>query len=125
MQIVTTALALNFHVDPSRVDDLYENVGREYKDRIIDPAVQESLKVVTSRYTAEELIKYRARSKLLRRRAARAARPTPRATNVVGPGTVSTSTSQTSHGSTPRMFSQLVKDDRTKRSRPGGRLQFS
>lgn len=63
LQIVTTSLALNFHVDPSRVGDLYRRVGKEYKARIIDPAVQESLKVVTAQFTAEELIKSRAQVK--------------------------------------------------------------
>lgn len=60
MQIVTTSLALNFHIDPSRVGHLYRNVGSDYKGRIIDPAVQESIKMVTAKYTAEELIKSRA-----------------------------------------------------------------
>lgn len=59
MQIVTTSLALNFHVDPSRVSKLYQNVGVDYKARIIDPAVQESIKMVTAKFTAEELIKNR------------------------------------------------------------------
>jgi regulator of protease activity HflC (stomatin/prohibitin superfamily) len=63
LQIVTTILALNFHADPSHVDDLYRNVGSEYVSRIIDPAVQESLKVVTARYTAEELVKFRSKVK--------------------------------------------------------------
>ena len=63
LQTVTTILALNFHVEPSRVDDLYRDVGRDYVSRIIDPAVQESLKVVTARYTAEELVRVRAQVK--------------------------------------------------------------
>ncbi len=63
LQIVSTTLALNFRVDPDRVHTLYRNVGTEYKARIIDPAVQESIKVVTAQYTAEELIKLRARVK--------------------------------------------------------------
>ncbi len=60
LQVVTTSVALNFHVDPSRVGHLYQDVGVEYKTRIIDPAVQESIKTVTAKYTAEELIKNRA-----------------------------------------------------------------
>ncbi|MHB0912794.1 MAG: prohibitin family protein [Armatimonadota bacterium] len=60
MQIVTTSLALNFHIDPSRAGQLYRNVGMDYKSRIIDPAVQESIKMVTAQYTAEQLIKNRA-----------------------------------------------------------------
>jgi regulator of protease activity HflC (stomatin/prohibitin superfamily) len=63
LQIVTAQLALNFHVDPNKVDLLYRNVGNEYVERIIDPAVQESLKVVTSKFTAEELIKFRSKVK--------------------------------------------------------------
>jgi regulator of protease activity HflC (stomatin/prohibitin superfamily) len=60
LQMVTTSLALNFHVDPSRAARLYRRVGMEYKARIIDPAIQESIKVVTAQFTAEELIKERA-----------------------------------------------------------------
>ncbi|MCL5105259.1 MAG: prohibitin family protein [Armatimonadetes bacterium] len=60
LQIVTTSLALNFHIEPTRVGDLFKSVGIDYRSRIIDPAVQESIKMVTARYTAEELIKNRA-----------------------------------------------------------------
>ena len=59
LQIVTTGLALNFHPDPNAVTKLFQEVGTEYKARIIDPAVQESVKQVTSQYTAEELIRRR------------------------------------------------------------------
>jgi regulator of protease activity HflC (stomatin/prohibitin superfamily) len=63
LQNVTTSLALNFRVDASQVVDLYRDVGGDYKARIIDPAVQESLKTVTAKYTAEELIKFRPKVK--------------------------------------------------------------
>jgi regulator of protease activity HflC (stomatin/prohibitin superfamily) len=63
LQNVTTSLALNFRVDPAGVGDLFKNVGTGYKARIIDPAVQESLKTVTAKYTAEELIKFRPKVK--------------------------------------------------------------
>lgn len=63
LQTVTTSLALNFRVDPTKVGDLYKTVGADYKARVIDPAVQESIKVVTAQYTAEELIKSRAQVK--------------------------------------------------------------
>lgn len=59
LQVVNTTLALNFRIDPVKVDDLFGSVGTEYKSRIIAPSLQESLKVVTSRYTAEELIRNR------------------------------------------------------------------
>jgi regulator of protease activity HflC (stomatin/prohibitin superfamily) len=63
LQTVTTSLALNFRVNPNKLAEIYQQVGTEYKVRIIDPAVQESIKVVTARYTAEELIKNRAQVK--------------------------------------------------------------
>ena len=63
LQVVSTRLAINFRIDPARVGDLYKNVGTEYKIRIIDPAVQESLKVVTAKYTAEDLIRNRSQVK--------------------------------------------------------------
>jgi len=63
LQVVTTTVALNFRVDRSAVGKLYQNVGKEYKARVIDPTVQESIKVVTSKYTAEDLIRSRAQVK--------------------------------------------------------------
>jgi regulator of protease activity HflC (stomatin/prohibitin superfamily) len=63
LQVVTTTLALNFRVDPNRAHKVYRDVGTEYRSRIIDPAVQESLKVVTTHYTAEDLIRLRAQVK--------------------------------------------------------------
>jgi len=63
LQNVTTSLALNFRVDPIKVAELYQGVGSDYTARIIDPAVQESLKTVTAKYTAEELIKFRPKVK--------------------------------------------------------------
>lgn len=63
LQTVTTSLALNYRLDPMKVDQVFRNVGTEYVSRIIDPAVQESIKVVTAQYTAEDLIKNRAQVK--------------------------------------------------------------
>jgi regulator of protease activity HflC (stomatin/prohibitin superfamily) len=63
LQVVTTTLALNFRVDTGQVSKLYQSVGTEYVARIIDPAVQEAIKVVTAKYTAEDLIRERAKVK--------------------------------------------------------------
>ncbi|GEN32627.1 MULTISPECIES: prohibitin family protein [Aneurinibacillus] len=59
LQVVTTNMAVNFHIDPAGVNKLYQNVGMDYKTRIVDPAIGESLKAVTARYTAEQLISRR------------------------------------------------------------------
>jgi len=59
LQNVNTEVALNYHLSPDRVGDLYKNLGTDYQDRVINPAVQESVKAATARYTAEELITQR------------------------------------------------------------------
>lgn len=56
LQTVHTTVALNFHVDPDRVVDIYQNIGVDYKSRLIDPALQEAVKASVAKFTAEELI---------------------------------------------------------------------
>jgi regulator of protease activity HflC (stomatin/prohibitin superfamily) len=63
LQNVSSTIAVNFHVDPSRAHKVYQEIGLSYRERIIDPAVQESVKGVTAHYTAEELITRRSEIK--------------------------------------------------------------
>lgn len=56
LQTVSSKVALNYHLDESKVNALWQKVGKDYKTKIIDPAVQESMKAATAKYTAEELI---------------------------------------------------------------------
>lgn len=56
LQSVSSIVALNFHISPDKVANIYQDVGVEYKARLIDPALQESVKASTAKYTAEELI---------------------------------------------------------------------
>ncbi len=56
LQDVTSSVALNYHVMPDKANVVYQTVGVEFKERIIDPAIQEVMKAVTAQYTAEELI---------------------------------------------------------------------
>lgn len=56
LQTVTSRIAVNYHVEPDAVGRLYQTVGKGYAATIIAPAVQETVKAVTARYTAEELI---------------------------------------------------------------------
>jgi regulator of protease activity HflC (stomatin/prohibitin superfamily) len=56
LQLIHTIVALNYHIDPQKVDYLYKEVGTEYSARIINPAIQESVKAATAQFTAEELI---------------------------------------------------------------------
>ncbi|MDR2737014.1 MAG: prohibitin family protein [Gracilibacteraceae bacterium] len=59
LQIVNTVIAVNYHLDASRVNWLFKEVGVFYSERVLDPAIAESLKAVTAQYTAEELISKR------------------------------------------------------------------
>ena len=56
LQDVQTTIALNFHLSASQVPKLYQEIGNDYSDRIINPAIQESVKATTAKFTAEELI---------------------------------------------------------------------
>lgn len=60
LQIVTSIVALNFHIDPDKVADIYQDIGMQYDERIIAPAIQESVKAATAQFTAEECITKRA-----------------------------------------------------------------
>lgn len=56
LQNVTATVAVNFHVNPQDASAIFSNVGADYQTRVIDPAIQESIKSVTANYTAEQLI---------------------------------------------------------------------
>ena len=56
LQTVQSHIVVNFHPMPNEVSDLYEEIGMEYELRILDPAVEETVKAVTAQYTAEQLI---------------------------------------------------------------------
>ncbi len=60
LQDVTSSVALNYHVVPDKANVVYQTLGVEFKERIIDPAIQEVMKAVSARYSAEELITKRA-----------------------------------------------------------------
>lgn len=60
LQSVSTTVALNYQVNPNSVATLYQEMRNEYVSRVVDPAVQESIKNATAQFTAEELITKRA-----------------------------------------------------------------
>lgn len=63
LQDTHSTVALNFQVLPDKVNWIYQNIGLDYGDVIIAPAVQEVVKAVTAGYTAVELITQRERVK--------------------------------------------------------------
>ncbi len=56
LQTVSTEVTVNYHPSPTSVNILYKEVGLDYQNRIISPAVEEVVKQVTANYNAEELI---------------------------------------------------------------------
>ena len=56
LQDVVTQVALNYHVNPETAQVLFQQLGFDYSNRVINPAIQESVKQVTARFNAEELI---------------------------------------------------------------------
>ena len=56
LQDVNTTIALNWHLDPGMAADVYRTLGLEFIDRIAAPAIQETIKQVTAKYNAEDLI---------------------------------------------------------------------
>jgi prohibitin 2 len=56
LQDVSTQVALNYHVNPDKAQVVYQQLGYDYANRVIVPAIQESVKQVTARFNAEELI---------------------------------------------------------------------
>jgi regulator of protease activity HflC (stomatin/prohibitin superfamily) len=56
LQDVSSTVAINYHIIPDKANIVYQSIGVQFKERIIDPAVLEVVKAVTAKYTAEELI---------------------------------------------------------------------
>lgn len=56
LQEVKSTIALNYHLRGEKAVEVFQNIGTEYKLRVIDPAIQEAFKATTAKFTAEELI---------------------------------------------------------------------
>lgn len=56
LQDVKTTVAVNYRVDPNLVHLLYKEIGPNYESRIIQPAIFETVKQVTAKYNAAELV---------------------------------------------------------------------
>ena len=56
LQDIKSVIALNYHIVPDKANWVYQNIGVGFKERVIDPTVQEAVKAVTAKYTAVQLI---------------------------------------------------------------------
>ena len=59
LQDIRSTIAVNYHIIPDKANWVYQNIGTAFKERVIDPTVQEVVKAVTAKYTAVELITQR------------------------------------------------------------------
>ena len=59
LQSINSNIAVNYRVALDSSAKIYKNIGRNYKEVVLLPAVQESMKSVSAKYTAEELISKR------------------------------------------------------------------
>lgn len=60
LQDVSATLAVNYALNREEATRVYKEIGVEYRDRVIVPAVQESFKAATAQYTASDLLIKRA-----------------------------------------------------------------
>ncbi len=56
LQNVTTKVALNFYLSKEKANIIYQELGVDYTQNIIEPTIQEAIKSATAKFTAEELI---------------------------------------------------------------------
>jgi regulator of protease activity HflC (stomatin/prohibitin superfamily) len=60
LQSVNTVLAINYRVDTAKSYSIYKNIGADYENVLVVPAVNEVLKAITATYTAEQSVTNRA-----------------------------------------------------------------
>lgn len=59
LQRVQTEVALNYHLDPDKLSEIYTRSGLEVEPTLIDPRIQEVVKAVTAKYQADKLLQQR------------------------------------------------------------------
>ena len=55
-QMVKMTGMMNFHIDPSYVNDLYQKVGLDFADKVIDPAFNDFVKEVVPTYPIGDIL---------------------------------------------------------------------
>ena len=60
IQEVNTVYTVNYQISKANAQDLYRDVGTGYLDTVVNPTIQETVKTIIAKYTAEELIGKRA-----------------------------------------------------------------
>ncbi len=63
LQIVSSTISVNYHYDNTKLINIYKSTGFDIAESIISPRIQETLKAVSAKYSAEELITQREKAK--------------------------------------------------------------
>lgn len=56
LQTVQTEIALNYHLRAESLADTYSRIGLDVEPKVIDPRIQEIVKAVVAKFSAEELL---------------------------------------------------------------------
>lgn len=56
LQTVQTEIALNYHLRAESLADTYSRIGLDVEPKVIDPRIQEIVKAVIAKFSAEELL---------------------------------------------------------------------
>ncbi len=56
IQEVTMTFTLNYQINKANAQNIYRNIGTDYYETVIVPCVTESTKVITAKYSAEDLV---------------------------------------------------------------------
>jgi len=59
IQAVTMTYTINYQIDKESAQTIYKTIGVSYYDTVIVPRVQEAVKAMTAKYTAENLVSSR------------------------------------------------------------------
>ncbi|MFO7697322.1 MAG: prohibitin family protein [Anaerolineae bacterium] len=59
LQAIQVDAVLNYHVDPQAVNNLFQEVGTDYENIIIGPALQEAIKAATARFKIDAILNQR------------------------------------------------------------------
>jgi regulator of protease activity HflC (stomatin/prohibitin superfamily) len=60
IQEVNTTYTVNYQISKGNAQNLYRDIGVNYLETVVNPTIQETVKTIIARYTAEELIGKRA-----------------------------------------------------------------
>jgi len=56
LQSISSKVSVNYRVNTSASASIYKNVGQDFNNVIVNPAIQECMKSVTAKYNADQLI---------------------------------------------------------------------